>query len=177
MPGRPRWRGLVDSRIEGLWSGLLWTRSSRCSPLASWSGSCWSLLPTPRRHERSASSARPFSCFQPTGLESLRVLVVRSEPEASFPGDRSGQRGARPHAAASAGKAKGRSALDNRAIVADTAETFFCAALSATTLAGVGRDALWDGGGPTRPQESSSLPSPFEKVWRPSAWRSVASLS
>jgi divalent metal cation (Fe/Co/Zn/Cd) transporter len=99
--------------------------------------------------------------------DSIRDLVTGAQPRASVPG--------RTIAAAAllimpllavAKRATGR-ALGNRTLIADSAETAFCAATSATTLAGVGLNAwaCWWQAGPSPAWPSP--PSPSKKASKP----------
>ena len=62
-------------------------------------------------------------------------------------------------------------ALGNRTLIADSAETAFCAFTSAAALAGVGLNTGSAGGGPTRPPRSSSPPWPSGKASKPGTRR------
>jgi len=98
----------------------------------------------PERREKTALRVIALSFFALAAyltIEGIRDLVTGAQPQESVPGLAIAAAALLVMPGLAVAKRRTGRALDNRTLIADSAETAFCAATSAATLAGVGLNA------------------------------------
>jgi divalent metal cation (Fe/Co/Zn/Cd) transporter len=99
--------------------------------------------------------------------ESIRDLTGQARPGHSLPGIAVTAAALIVMPLLAVAKRRTGQAMNNRAIIADSAETAFCAFISATALLGTGLNAWLGWWWADPPPPSSSPPWPYGKAWRP----------
>jgi divalent metal cation (Fe/Co/Zn/Cd) transporter len=109
----------------------------------------WELWGADQQRERSATRLIGVTFFLLAGyvaVEAIRDLLTHARPEPSLPGLAITVAALIVMPALAVGKHRVGRALNNRTLLADAAETTFCALLSATTILGLGMNALFGWG-------------------------------
>lgn len=106
----------------------------------------WELRGADRERERSATRIIGLTFFilaAYVAVESIRDLLTHARPARSLPGLAITVAAVIVMPALAMGKRRVGRALNNRTLLADAAETTFCALLSATTILGLGLNAVF----------------------------------